>query len=79
MDKLKKFNVKAWEYLSKIPPKQWTRATFDIESKSQVLTNNMCEQFNSKILVARGKPIITMLEEIRIYIMKKMIAQRNEK
>ena len=37
----------------------------------------MCEQFNAKIVLARGKPIISMLEDIRLYIMKKMIAQRN--
>ncbi|KAF7821205.1 hypothetical protein G2W53_026660 [Senna tora] len=47
MNKLKEFNKKAWEFLSRIPPKQWTRAVFDTYSKSQVYTNNMCEQFNS--------------------------------
>ena len=74
---LKHFKDKAWEYLSKIPSKQWTRATFETRSKSQVVTNNMCKQFNSRIMFARGEPIILMLEEIRLYIMKKMIDQRN--
>ncbi|KAF7823239.1 uncharacterized protein G2W53_021383 [Senna tora] len=77
MNKLKEFNPKAWEYLSRIPPNQWTRAAFDTYSKSQVYTNNMCEQFNSKIVEARGKPIISMMEEIRLFIMNKMITQRN--
>ncbi|KAF7807161.1 Methyl-CpG-binding domain protein 4 [Senna tora] len=54
MNKLKEFIKKAWEFLSRIPPKQWTRAAFDTYSKSQVYTTNMCEQFNSKIVQARG-------------------------
>ena len=77
MANLKGFNIKAWEYLSNIPPKQWSRAAFDTISKSQVITNNMCEQFNAKIVAARGEPIISMLEEIRIYIMKKITTQRS--
>ena len=32
----------------------------------------MCEQFNSQIVQYKGKPIITMAEEIRCYVMRKM-------
>ncbi|KAH1238937.1 hypothetical protein GmHk_08G023503 [Glycine max] len=39
------------------------------------ICNNTCEVFNSRILQYRSKPIITMLEEIRSYIMKTMAAR----
>ena len=48
MNELKRFNVKAWEYIFRIPPKQWTRATFDIESNNQVLTNNIVSNSTTK-------------------------------
>ena len=36
----------------------------------------MCETFNGVILEARCKPIISMLEEIRVYVMKRLVAKR---
>ena len=36
----------------------------------------MCETFNDVILEARCKPIISMLEEIRVYVMKRLVAKR---
>jgi len=35
------------------------------------LYNNTSETFNNVIIDARGKPVITMLEEIRLYMMKR--------
>jgi hypothetical protein len=40
------------------------------------ITNNTCEGFNSSILKYRGKPILTMAEEIRCYIMRTMNTNR---
>jgi len=42
-------------------------------AKSDVLLNNMCEVFNSKILDGRDKPIITALEYIRDYLMRRIV------
>jgi len=36
----------------------------------------MSEAFNSVIVDARGKPIITMLEEIRVYLMEMWVTKR---
>jgi len=36
-----------------------------------VLMNNLSESFNSTILLARDKPIITMMEWIRCYLMSR--------
>ena len=41
-----------------------------------MLCNNYCEGFNSAILEARDKPIITLLEMIRNYLMKRMAKKR---
>ena len=43
---------------------------------SVALLKKMCGNFNSWILVARHKAIITMLEEIRHKIMDRNIAMR---
>ena len=42
------------------------------------LLNNMCESFNSKLSKARDKPIITCLEFIREYLMKRLVAVQKE-
>ncbi|KAL4587840.1 hypothetical protein LXL04_000714 [Taraxacum kok-saghyz] len=47
------------EWLKKIPPQHWCRPHFSGRSHSDVLLNNMCEAFNSKLIDARDKPIIT--------------------
>lgn len=39
---------------------------------SDILLNNICEVFNSKIIDARDKPIISCLEYIRQYLMKRI-------
>ena len=43
-----------------------------------MLCNNMCEAFNSVILQARDKPVITLMEIIRIYLMKRLVTKRAE-
>nr|KAJ0226538.1 hypothetical protein LSAT_V11C100017040 [Lactuca sativa] len=41
------------------------------------LLNNLCETLNSKIFKGRDKPIITCLEFIREYIIKKLLIIQN--
>ncbi|XP_072071863.1 uncharacterized protein [Arachis hypogaea] len=73
MEKLKRINQGAWEYLSKFEPATWMKAYFSHGPKVDNLTNNMCEVFNSKIVTYRSKPILTMCEEIRCYLMRRMV------
>ncbi|GJZ76687.1 hypothetical protein Tco_0641359 [Tanacetum coccineum] len=63
MEELKQFNKEAFEWLAKIPA----------HTKLDILLNNLCECFNGKILDARGAPIITALEYIMEYLMRKMV------
>ncbi|CAI9303017.1 unnamed protein product [Lactuca saligna] len=59
MEKLKKLNNDAYEWLKQIPPQSWARSHFTA--------------FNSKIEDGRDAPIINCIEFIREYIMKKIV------
>ncbi|GJT85844.1 hypothetical protein Tco_1067561 [Tanacetum coccineum] len=73
MLELKKMNPKAHEWLNKIPPEHWARSHFSGRAKSNLLFNNICEVFNGKIVGGRDKPVITLLEYIREYCMKRIV------
>ncbi|XP_072062123.1 uncharacterized protein [Arachis hypogaea] len=66
----------AFRHLNSIPPRFWSRSRFSFHSKCDSLVNNMSESFNAVIVEAREKPIVTMLEDIRVYIMTKWAANR---
>ncbi|GAA0170208.1 hypothetical protein LIER_24518 [Lithospermum erythrorhizon] len=57
-------------------PKHWCRAFFPLHVKSDMLCNNLSESFNSFILFARDKSIITMLERIRRLCMERIKDKR---
>ena len=76
MKGIKAINEKDWEYLVNLNPFMWSRAGFSTHTKSQAIINNMCEQFNNKILKFKGMPKITMLKEIRLYMVRKFSHQR---
>ena len=52
------------------------KAFFNTTSKCDIVDNNLLETFNGWILDARYKPIISMLEEIRIKVMKRLRLKR---
>ncbi|XP_047257687.1 uncharacterized protein LOC124889756 [Capsicum annuum] len=61
LDKLMYFN-----------PERWIKVYFSFGIKCDVVDNNMAECFNAWILGARHKTIITILEEIRVKMMKRV-------
>ena len=65
MEELKKLSEAAYNYLIKIDPNGWSRAWFNEYPRCDLLVNNICECFNSYILKAYDKPILTLLEMIR--------------
>nr|KAJ0192448.1 hypothetical protein LSAT_V11C800434430 [Lactuca sativa] len=71
MNEFKDFTVEAHEWLSNIPRGHWARSHFTGRAHSNCLLNNLCEVFNSKLEHGRDKPIITCLEYIRVYLMKR--------
>ncbi|XP_038723959.1 uncharacterized protein LOC120015554 [Tripterygium wilfordii] len=76
MQKVKELDEEAWKYLDDIVPCLWTRAAFSTFSKNDAIVNNMSESFNGKIVQIRGKPIITMLEELRADAMDRHVRLR---
>nr|KYP63698.1 hypothetical protein KK1_018277 [Cajanus cajan] len=69
MQQIKKINSKAYDWLNAVPPQAWCKHAFSFYPKCNVLMNNLSEAFNSTILLAREKPILTMFEWIRSYVM----------
>ncbi|XP_071738859.1 uncharacterized protein [Rutidosis leptorrhynchoides] len=72
MAEFKDFSEPAHLYLSKIQPAQWARSHFTGRAHSDILLNNHCEVLNRWLCEARDKPIITALEYIRTYLMKRI-------
>ncbi|KAL2245754.1 UNVERIFIED_CONTAM: hypothetical protein Sindi_2843600 [Sesamum indicum] len=67
----------AFDWFSDKPPEQWSRSHFSPNVKCDMLLNNCCETFNMMILDAREKPILTMLEWIREFFMKRLQENRD--
>lgn len=78
MQELRKVNEEAFRHLIKIPPRFWSRSRFSFNPKCDVLVNNMSETFNSVIIGPRTKPIVTMLEELRVYLMERWAENRRK-
>jgi hypothetical protein len=74
MSELKAHDKKAWDWLMGVPTKMWCKHAFSYYSKCDVLMNNLSESFNATILVARDKPILTLCEWIRNYLMNRTSA-----
>ncbi|GJW37837.1 hypothetical protein Tco_0060757 [Tanacetum coccineum] len=73
MDQIKAIIPEAYTYLVEMNPNSWSRAFFDLNSKCASFENGIAESFNRATIVQRTKPIITMLEDIRIYIMQRLV------
>ncbi|XP_052723811.1 uncharacterized protein LOC108319449 [Vigna angularis] len=71
-------NEEAYKYLIAIPPRYWSRSRFRTTPMCDTLDNNISEGFNSVLVQSRGKPIITMLEDIRLYLMKRWATNRTK-
>ncbi|GKD60795.1 hypothetical protein Tco_1298304 [Tanacetum coccineum] len=71
MDDLKYINLEAYEYLVARNLNSWCRAFFNLNVKCAAFENGISKSCHKAILLQRSKPIITMLEDIRIYIMQR--------
>ena len=76
MEKIKKANPNAYEYLIKKDPKTWSRSYFQIGANCEAVENGFSECFNSIILQVRNKPLITMLEALRVIVYERMDVMR---
>lgn len=78
MEKIKTISPSAYEYLMSKEPKTWCRSYMSVGFACEAVENGISECFNSIIVEARKKPLITMLEEIRIYIMDRFSFMNDE-
>ncbi|KAK5785740.1 hypothetical protein PVK06_040356 [Gossypium arboreum] len=75
-NKTKKTCISLMEVLQRKNSKAWTKAFQGLYSVSNIVDNNLCEAFNSNIVESRFNSIITMLVEIRVNVMIKIVAKR---
>ncbi|GKD88187.1 zinc finger BED domain-containing protein RICESLEEPER 2 [Tanacetum coccineum] len=77
MGELKSFNSDVYDWLMKILLEQWSKAYFSGRAKCDLLINNIYEVFNRQLVDGRDQPIISCLEYIREYLMKRiMVVQK---
>ncbi|KAJ9535262.1 hypothetical protein OSB04_un001638 [Centaurea solstitialis] len=77
MNEIRMFHKGAHDCLIKREPKTWSRAFFDTYSCCEVVENGFSQCFNDILVKIRSKPIITMLEAIRMILMERMARMRN--
>ncbi|KAL3502537.1 hypothetical protein ACH5RR_036986 [Cinchona calisaya] len=77
MQEIAEIDLDAAKWLDEKGPNEWTRAHFRTLPKCDMLLNNICESFNSKILDAREEFILSMMESLRKYIMNRMQENRD--
>ncbi|KAL0422417.1 UNVERIFIED_CONTAM: hypothetical protein Slati_3264600 [Sesamum latifolium] len=78
MDEMKQLDSVAFDWFYDKPPHEWSKSHFTEVPKCDMLLNNVCESFNANILDARDKPILTMLEWLREYLMKRLQENRDK-
>ncbi|KAL9247900.1 hypothetical protein vseg_021280 [Gypsophila vaccaria] len=76
METMKIMSKEAYDYLAAIPTKNWSRHTFSTKTKSGILLNNYYESFNNVLKSCRDKPILTMMEWIRRYVIKMIFSKQ---
>ncbi|KAF8408008.1 hypothetical protein HHK36_007148 [Tetracentron sinense] len=69
MDKMKRDKKDAYEWLIEKPLHSWSRHAFDPRVRSDHVTNNMTESFNQWVGDLRGKPILTLVDSLRVKLM----------
>ncbi|KAK4389499.1 hypothetical protein Sango_2286900 [Sesamum angolense] len=78
MNELREKDLEAFKWLAKRPAAQWSRSYFGCNAKCDILLNNMCESFNATIVEARSRPIVDMLQTIRMMLMKRVYVKRDQ-
>ena len=78
MNEMKAKYQKAYEWMMETPTLHWSVHLYDESVKSDHTSNNMTESFNAWLGKHRSKPVLTLLENIRRKVMRR-IHRRHEK
>ena len=78
MELIKAEDQDAYDWLIEKGPQYWARCNFRSAPKCEIVLNNLCESFNGTraMLMARQKPILSLLERIRMYLLQRFSKQR---
>nr|KAJ0206576.1 hypothetical protein LSAT_V11C500296140 [Lactuca sativa] len=79
MENIKKITETGYTYIMVGKPKTWCRAFFSYGYACEPMENGVAECFNGMIKEIRKKPLLPMLEEIRILLMKRFYHQGQER
>ncbi|XP_043697286.1 uncharacterized protein LOC122648089 [Telopea speciosissima] len=71
MQKILLCDKEAHDWLMRSHPSTWSRHAFDFSCKSDHITNKMIESFNNWIGDVRSKPILSLIDEIRVKLMRR--------
>ncbi|XP_071929000.1 uncharacterized protein [Coffea arabica] len=77
MEAIAELDAEAAKWLDDKNPAEWSRSHFSTYPKCDMLLNNICESFNSKILDAREESIVAMMESLRYFMMSRMQENRD--
>ncbi|CAI9278984.1 unnamed protein product [Lactuca saligna] len=78
MKEIKSFDVGAYDYLIKRDPNCWSRDFLKVGIGCDAMENGVSKSFNADIKEARKKPLITMLEDIRVFVMERLYMQKGK-
>lgn len=76
MSDIQKVDDKTHTWLRKLNSAWWTKSHLNTRYKCDALVNNMSDYFNSYIMEAREKPIMSMIEWIRRKLMTRIQVKR---
>ncbi|KAG5544464.1 hypothetical protein RHGRI_017027 [Rhododendron griersonianum] len=72
MPVIKDTSTEAHDWLMGLPVQMWARHAFDSRVRSDHITNNLVESFNNWVGNLRGKPVLTLIDNIRSKLMGKL-------
>ena len=72
MEKIRKLDGDAYNYIQELDPKYWLRSHFNLDVKCDVLVNNLNGSWNSYNHKVWELPILQMLEWIRRKVMARL-------
>ncbi|KAL7600142.1 hypothetical protein Lser_V15G22071 [Lactuca serriola] len=78
MERIRAISYAAYDHLMAREPTSWCRAYFSTGLACEAVENGIAECFNAIIVDARKKPLLTMLEEIRLYMMERAFNLKQE-
>ncbi|GJU06213.1 transposase, MuDR, plant [Tanacetum coccineum] len=78
MKEIQSIKKEAYKHLMDRQPKSWSSAYFTIDKACDAMENGISKYFNALIVDARRRPIINMLEDIRIFCMERLQKMREK-